>query len=161
MYTVPCVSICGRSLESASSPQATVHEERLTVSGSLCCSLHRISAWVWDVREVKRRAIPLRTRAWLFTRSLADSPTAPTLRKPLKDFRGTAPLLIGPHVHIRTYTSTAAPPPELSKPVEPEPNYPVYVGKYDYDSRTDDDLSFKKGMHTHTRALSRLWVWTW
>ena len=25
------------------------------------------------------------------------------------------------------------------------PNYPVYVGKYDYDSRTDDDLSFKKG----------------
>ncbi len=26
-----------------------------------------------------------------------------------------------------------------------EPNYPVYVGKYDYDSRTDDDLSFKKG----------------
>ncbi len=31
-------------------------------------------------------------------------------------------------------------------PVPREPvNYPVYVGKYDYDSRTDDDLSFKKG----------------
>uniref|UniRef100_A0A1X7URZ2 Tyrosine-protein kinase n=1 Tax=Amphimedon queenslandica TaxID=400682 RepID=A0A1X7URZ2_AMPQE len=29
--------------------------------------------------------------------------------------------------------------------IEQEPNYPVYVGKYDYDSRTDDDLSFKKG----------------
>lgn len=28
---------------------------------------------------------------------------------------------------------------------EPEPNYPVYVGKYDYDSRTDDDLTFRKG----------------
>lgn len=26
-----------------------------------------------------------------------------------------------------------------------EPNYPVFVGKYDYDSRTDDDLSFRKG----------------
>ena len=24
-------------------------------------------------------------------------------------------------------------------------NYPLYVGKYDYDSRTDDDLSFRKG----------------
>ena len=36
------------------------------------------------------------------------------------------------------------PPPTLPKP-QPEPNYPVYVGKYDYDSRTDDDLSFKKG----------------
>ena len=34
-------------------------------------------------------------------------------------------------------------------PPKPEPvvqqNYPIYVGKYDYDSRTDDDLSFKKG----------------
>ena len=30
-------------------------------------------------------------------------------------------------------------------PPTPQPNYPVYVGKYDYDSRTDDDLSFKKG----------------
>ena len=27
----------------------------------------------------------------------------------------------------------------------PEPNVPVYIAKYDYDSRTDDDLSFKKG----------------
>eukprot|EP00731_Ephydatia_muelleri_P031841 Em0023g348a len=26
-----------------------------------------------------------------------------------------------------------------------EVKYPIYVGKYDYDSRTDDDLSFKKG----------------
>ena len=24
-------------------------------------------------------------------------------------------------------------------------NFPVYVGKYDYDSRTNDDLGFKKG----------------
>ena len=26
-----------------------------------------------------------------------------------------------------------------------EPNFPVYVAKYDYDSRTDDDLSFERG----------------
>ena len=26
-----------------------------------------------------------------------------------------------------------------------EPDYPLYVGKYDYDCRADDDLSFKKG----------------
>ena len=38
------------------------------------------------------------------------------------------------------------PPPHLQTKVEPEPNYPLYVGKYDYDSRTDDDLSFKKGI---------------
>ena len=32
-------------------------------------------------------------------------------------------------------------------PPKPGPtvNYPIYVGKYDYDTRTDDDLSFKKG----------------
>ena len=24
-------------------------------------------------------------------------------------------------------------------------NYPIYINKYDYDSRTNDDLSFKKG----------------
>lgn len=40
----------------------------------------------------------------------------------------------------------AGPPPPPPKPELPPPtNYPVYVGKYDYDSRTDDDLSFKKG----------------
>ena len=27
----------------------------------------------------------------------------------------------------------------------PEPNVPVFIAKYDYDSRTDDDLSFRKG----------------
>lgn len=27
----------------------------------------------------------------------------------------------------------------------PEPNCPLFVCKYDYDSRTDDDLGFKKG----------------
>ena len=29
--------------------------------------------------------------------------------------------------------------------VAPPSQYPIFVGKYDYDSRTDDDLSFKKG----------------
>ena len=36
----------------------------------------------------------------------------------------------------------------LTVPPQPsleEPNYPLFVGKYDYSSRTDDDLSFKKG----------------
>ena len=28
---------------------------------------------------------------------------------------------------------------------EPTVNYPIYVGKYDYDSLHDEDLSFKKG----------------
>ena len=39
------------------------------------------------------------------------------------------------------------PPPPPPKPEQQAPpaNYPIYVGKYDYDSRTDDDLSFKKG----------------
>lgn len=44
-------------------------------------------------------------------------------------------------------TASVAPPVETSiKPPPPPPSqYPVFVGKYDYDSRTDDDLSFKKG----------------
>ena len=37
------------------------------------------------------------------------------------------------------------PQPDVQVKCEPEPNYPLFVGKYDYDSRTDDDLSFKKG----------------
>ena len=32
----------------------------------------------------------------------------------------------------------------VSKDV-PVTNYPLFVGKYDYSSRTDDDLGFKKG----------------
>ena len=31
------------------------------------------------------------------------------------------------------------------EPPTVEPNYPLYVGKYNYLSRTDDDLNFKKG----------------
>ena len=38
-----------------------------------------------------------------------------------------------------------APPPVAPKPNVEKPGLTVYVGKYDYDSRTDDDLSFKKG----------------
>jgi len=30
-------------------------------------------------------------------------------------------------------------------PLKKEINYPLFVGKYDYSSRTDDDFSFKKG----------------
>ena len=39
-------------------------------------------------------------------------------------------------------------PPVPGGPPEPpskEPSFPLFVGKYDYNSRTDDDLSFKKG----------------
>ena len=43
------------------------------------------------------------------------------------------------------YQAQAGPPLPPPKPDQPPPNYPIYVGKYDYDSRTDDDLSFKKG----------------
>lgn len=44
-----------------------------------------------------------------------------------------------------TELKPALPPTPLPKPPPPEVNYPVYVGKYDYDSRTDDDLTFRKG----------------
>ena len=46
-----------------------------------------------------------------------------------------------------TSVTVASPPPVMPKPQPPPPevNYPVFVGKYDYDSRTDDDLSFRKG----------------
>ncbi len=30
-------------------------------------------------------------------------------------------------------------------PPLPEADWPLFVGKYDYDSRTEDDLGFKKG----------------
>ena len=37
--------------------------------------------------------------------------------------------------------------PSVVPPPEPvELNYTVFIGKYDYDSRTDNDLSFKKGI---------------
>ena len=34
-----------------------------------------------------------------------------------------------------------------SRPLQgpPEADWPLFVGKYDYDSRTEDDLGFKKG----------------
>ena len=36
-------------------------------------------------------------------------------------------------------------PPQPPKPPPEESTYPLFVGKYDYLSRTDGDLSFKKG----------------
>jgi hypothetical protein len=55
-----------------------------------------------------------------------------------------------------TVTSPVGPPPGamegsvgaragVRREVPPSSQHPVFVGKYDYDSRTDDDLSFKKG----------------
>lgn len=37
------------------------------------------------------------------------------------------------------------PPPQTPTASVDKPGYTIYVGKYDYESRTDDDLSFKKG----------------
>ena len=42
-------------------------------------------------------------------------------------------------------TVASPPPPQVMPKPPPENKYPVFVGKYDYDSRTDDDLSFRKG----------------
>ena len=36
-------------------------------------------------------------------------------------------------------------PPAPNQPAQDTLNFPLFVGKYDYSSRTDDDLSFKKG----------------
>ena len=35
--------------------------------------------------------------------------------------------------------------PGSNKPPPPPPNCPTYIAKYDYDCRTDDDLTFSKG----------------
>ena len=35
--------------------------------------------------------------------------------------------------------------PSSRPPPPPEPNLPTFVAKFDYDSRTDDDLAFRKG----------------
>ena len=42
-------------------------------------------------------------------------------------------------------TPTPVQPAAKPQPPQQEFNYPIFVGKYDYDSRTDDDLSFRKG----------------
>ena len=46
--------------------------------------------------------------------------------------------------------SSATPPPSVSEelpesPPQKESNHPLFVGKYDYFSRANDELSFKKG----------------
>ena len=43
--------------------------------------------------------------------------------------------------NARPLPNLPGPPP----PLEKELNFPLFVGKYDYLSKTDDDLSFKKG----------------
>ena len=45
-------------------------------------------------------------------------------------------------LNLQPTAAISAPPP---KPAEPTVNYPIFVAKYDYESRTDDDLGFKKG----------------
>lgn len=49
-------------------------------------------------------------------------------------------------------TPVPTPPPETVRPIvpnpEPEmPNAKIFVALYDYDARTDEDLSFRKGEH--------------
>ena len=57
-----------------------------------------------------------------------QNPTSPSA-----DFQGSG---------VRPLPSVPGGPPE---PPPKESNYPLFVGKYDYASRTDDDLSFNKG----------------
>ena len=45
-------------------------------------------------------------------------------------------------LNLQPTAATSALPP---KSAEPTVNYPIFVGKANYDSRTDDDLSFRKG----------------
>ncbi|GLV36493.1 Src oncogene at 42A [Carabus blaptoides fortunei] len=50
------------------------------------------------------------------------------------------------------HTPVPTPPPETVRPIvtnaEPEmPNAKIFVALYDYDARTDEDLSFRKGEH--------------
>lgn len=73
--------------------------------------------------------------------------------KEASDGSGTSPTTSGQQQPVNkpapstNYNSGYQPPepvaPQIPKPADP--NYPVYVGKYDYDSRTDDDLTFRKG----------------
>lgn len=51
---------------------------------------------------------------------------------------------LAPAPHGRQDPHPGMPPPVPNKPVD-KPGLTIYVGKYDYESRTDDDLSFKKG----------------
>lgn len=49
-------------------------------------------------------------------------------------------------------TPVPTPPPEQIRPIQqnPEPDVPnakIFVALYDYDARTDEDLSFRKGEH--------------
>ena len=39
------------------------------------------------------------------------------------------------------------PVPILPEPGDPSPNAKIFVALYDYDARTDEDLSFRKGEH--------------
>ena len=59
--------------------------------------------------------------------------------------RGSTESAQQPDVGQKWNNPQPVPPKPPAQPPKPELNYPVFVGKYDYDSRTDDDLSFRKG----------------
>ena len=71
--------------------------------------------------------------------------------KEASDPRTTPPITSGQQQPVNKpapsppYNSGYQPPEPVPPIPKQEPNYPVYVGKYDYDSRTDDDLTFRKG----------------
>lgn len=59
---------------------------------------------------------------------LSQQPSGPSSAGPVQPYGGDVQSSIG-----------------VRKEVPAPSQYPMFVGKYDYDSRTDDDLSFKKG----------------
>ncbi len=73
------------------------------------------------------------------TKTEGDSPPSP--KRPGNSYTG-------PPDPERQDAQPGMPPPVPNKPVD-KPGLTIYVGKYDYESRTDDDLSFKKGDLMH------------
>lgn len=68
-----------------------------------------------------------------------------------RDVRGGGNNIIEPNVQVNP---VPAPSPDINlrpqpvNPAEPDPpNAKIFVALYDYDARTDEDLSFRKGEH--------------
>lgn len=60
---------------------------------------------------------------------------------------GTTPTDVhktGPQGCIASHQTSPLPPP-MPPAQPPEETYPVYICKYDYDARTDEELCFRKG----------------
>ena len=62
-------------------------------------------------------------------------------------------------------TPPVSPVPIIAENEPIQPNSKIFVALYDYDARTDEDLSFRKGEHleilndTQVRTYTRIFVW--